>query len=542
MDARPTYLRTRLSLMFFLQFFIWGGWWVPAATYVSKQLGFTEDQFSWIMATIPLGAIVAPVLVGYVADRWFATQYVLAALHVIGGVCLLVAGSLGAFGWMFVILLINTLCFMPTLALCNSLAFRNLDDPNKFPRIAMFGTIGWIVAGLPSLIVWLAGAEVPWERLPYFFYMTGAVELILAGYCLSLPHTPPKPASESGGDVFGLAALKLLKQPAFLLFAVCVFLVSIPVNFYFTSFNVMLTEGERPAPTALMTLGQVTEAFVMFGMAAFIAAVGLKSILALGMLVWAFRFLLFASNALPLILLGIIVHGFGYVFVYVGSYIYVDKKAPRDLRASAQSLIAFLILGVGMLVGTKIAGWTLAEFPAAVSKMTAVKEGETEPTNKAPIPTWAELADKDKLGTNDQGQISREGIHAVGTEGLRIGEYTYSERELLAALLAADNLKELRTRGDFRSIMPPQDEITVTRADWIRAKLHHWTPYWLWPALAAAAIGIVYWFGSMATPEPPDEVAPAPPPEEKPKAEPPPVPPQAPPASESPGEAPPPSP
>jgi nucleoside transporter len=384
MDARPTYLRERLSLMMFLQFFIWGGWWVPVSTYAMEGLRFTPDDMTWIVSTIALGAMVSP-LFGLIADRFLPTQWVLGGLHVIGGLCLIIAGFQESFGWMFIVLLVNTICFMPTLALANSLSFRNLDDPNKFPRIAMFGTIGWIAAGLPSLFFWLAGAEVPWERKPYFFFLAGVVGLIQGAYCcLALPHTPPKRGGEGGTDVFGLGALKLLKERSFLIFAVCAFLVVIPINYYFAGCNPMLSQHEWPAPTTVMTLGQVTEVLVMFSMAGFIAALGLKNILALGMLVWALRYVLFATGTFPLVLLGVIIHGFGYVFVYVGSYIYVDKCAPRHLRASAQSLIAFLMLGVGMLVGTKAAGWTLAEFPAVVNSIEATKvtaEGSEQNTN-----------------------------------------------------------------------------------------------------------------------------------------------------------------
>ena len=304
----------------------------------------------------------------------------------------------------------------------------------------------------------------------------------------------------------------------------------------------MLVEHEWPAPTALMTLGQLTEVFVMFSMAGFIAALGLKNILALGMLVWTLRYLLFATGAFPLVLLALIIHGFGYCFVFVGSYIYVDKVAPRHLRASAQSLIAFLMLGVGMLLGTKISGVTLAQYRGAVNTIEATKQTDKGPEldKNAPIPSWSQLA---VLDANQDGQINRNEIADLGAAGLTVGPFTYSEKELGRVLLKADDLKEVRTRGDFRSAVA--NDIAVTRPDWIRAKTHRWGPYWLWPGLAAAAIGLIYWFATLGTPEPQEQPPQEPGPEGKPAAEPPvaappPVPPPPPPAAESPGEPPPP--
>jgi len=263
---------------------------------------------------------------------------------------------------------------------------------------------------------------------------------------------------------------------------------------------------------------------------------GLKNILALGMLVWALRYLLFATGAFPLVLLAIVIHGFGYCFVYVGSYIYVDKWAPRHLRASAQSLIAFLMLGVGMLLGTKAAGWTLEPYRGAVSRIEATEETAEGPelNKNAKIPPWSELA---RLDSNKDGEINRREIEAVGATGLAIGKLTYSEEELERVLQKADDLKEVRTRGDFRSAVAK--DIAVTRPDWIRAKTHHWGPYWLWPGLAAAAIGILYWFATLSAPEPQEAPEEAPPPGkpevEQPPAEPPPLAGTA----QGPGEAPP---
>ncbi|MGQ9576915.1 MAG: MFS transporter [Thermoguttaceae bacterium] len=538
MDARSMYLRTRLSLMMFLQFFIWGAWWVAVAGYANglPTIGGLPEGgtlVGLIVATIPLGAIISPLFVGYVADRLFATQHLLSALHAVGAVCLILAGFQTQFIWLFLFLILHTLCFMPALALCNSLAFRNIDDPNKFPRIAMFGTIGWIVAGL------IVGIFLG-ERNPYFFYLAGLVEILQAAYCVTLPHTPPKPRSEWTTDVFGFGALKLLKEPSFLVFVLGAFLIVIPTGFYFTGCNPMLVETERPGPTALMTLGQVTEVCVMFTMPAFIAALGLKTILALGMLTWAFRYLLLATGAFSLILLAILVHGFAYCFVFVGAYIFVDKRAPRDLRASAQSLIAFLMLGVGFLLGMVLAGDAMRYYRAEVSTVAATKETPEgkEDVAQAALPLWRHLAQVDE---NDDGRITLAEITKLGPEGLQIQvkkwfglkveKWTYSTQDLARVLQAADDLRPIRTRGDFRSAMAK--EIGVSRQDWLRAKSHRWGPYWLWPALAAAVIGILYWFASLGTPEPAEQPAGAPP-AEKPQAEPPPVPPQAPPPGESP--------
>jgi hypothetical protein len=241
------------------------------------------------------------------------------------------------------------------------------------------------------------------------------------------------------------------------------------------------------------------------------------------MLVWALRFALFATGAFPLVLLAIIIHGFGYVFVFVGSYIYVDKWAPRHLRASAQSLIAFLMLGVGMFLGNQAAGVTLGQYQGVVSKIEATKETDKgpEPVGKAPIPSWSDLA---ALDTNNDKRISLKEIEAVGTAGLTVGEkpkLVYSQKELARVLLAADDLKEVRTRGDFRSAVA--GDIAVTQPDWIRAKVHHWAPYWLWPGLAAAVIGVFYWIASAGSPEPQQEFSPEPGPTGKAESGPPPA-------------------
>lgn len=517
------YLRTRLSAMMFMQFFVWAAWWVAVATYGVKGLMFSGTQGAMLMGTTALGAIFAPLFVGPVADRLFPTQWVLCFLHVVGGLALVTAGFQSHFQWLYACLLVNTFSFMPTLALANSLTFRNIDNPDKFPRIMVFGTIGWICA---SLVV----GVVLGETNPWLFFVAGAMELVLAGYCFTLPHTPPKKGEAAKGDVFGFKALQLLKEPSFLLFVVCAFLIVIPASFYFAGCNLMLSEKDLPAPTALQAIAQVSEIFVMSTMPWFIATMGLRTVLVLGMAAWAVRSLLFATVSFPLIILGLLLHGFAYCFVFVGAYIYVDKKAPQDLKASAQSFISFLMLGVGMFFGALLSGATIDQYPPYVDGMPATIElGEgadlvKEPVQRVALPKWGEIVDR--LGMDSDDAIALGNVRARLKNGLRVEDKgyakkhvtIYSEADLEKVLMKIDDRKEVRTRGDFRSATDPQKVISVTRADWLAAQVHRWTPMWLWFALAAGAVCIFFAAGAMFTSD--DEIAAAPPAEPPPPAPP----------------------
>jgi len=375
-SSHPPLVRTRLSAMMFLEFFIWGGWGFALSGY-ADNLGFTGAEIGWLLAIPALGAMISPLFVGLIADRFFPAQRVLCVLHLLGGLCLLLAGLQREFPMMMLLMMLNGLFFMPSIALCNSVAFRHIPNPDRFPRIAVCGTIGWIIAVLSATA--LGGMTTS-----NFLYQSGVASVVLAFYCLTLPHTPPK-GREAGGDVFGLSALKLLKDRSFLIFITCVTLISIPAcGFYFTLASPMLQQRGYPAPLALTTLNQLpSEIIFMFTMPWFVAVLGLKRVLMIGMIAWAVRYLCFMSPAFPLALVGLLLHGFCYSFLYVGAYMYVDRRAPAELKASAQSLLSFLLLGVGWVLGAKGAGFMMDQFPPEIPTMPqstaiAVVEREAE--------------------------------------------------------------------------------------------------------------------------------------------------------------------
>ncbi len=358
MGSSQLLTRARLSAMMFLEFGLWAAWYVPVAGYMNSTLEFSGAQIGWVMACTAIAAMISPLLVGFVADRYFATERVLSVLHLIGGLCLLLASTQTMFLPLFSLLMVNALCFMPTLALVNAVAFRNLDDPDKFSWIAVWGTIGWIVA------VTLVGALLGGATQKNFFFLAGGGAIAMSLYSLSLPHTPPKGA-KAGGDVLGLSALKLLGRPSFLVFALCSFLISIPLSFYFVWMVPFLTETKAPGdPTTLTSISQYSEIAVMFLLPWFIPRIGLKKVLVIGMAAWAARYLLFSLSFFPLTVLGLLLHGFCYVFVFVAAFIYVEKAAPKELSASAQSFLAFLMWGVGMFIGSKLAGYVGDMYPA----------------------------------------------------------------------------------------------------------------------------------------------------------------------------------
>jgi len=364
-------VRLQLSMMMFLQFFVWGAWFVPLWRYLSK-LGFEGPQIGAAYSTTGWAAMISPFFVGMIADRFFPTEKILAVLHILGAVVLYWASTITEPVLFFWILLLYTACYMPTLALVNSISFDQMEDPSQqFPAIRVLGTIGWIVAGLVVGLMpaWVFNLEtIEDTNIPLKISMV--VSLILGIYCFTLPHTPPKSLGKkvTVSDVLGLKALGLMKNPAFLVFVISSFLICIPLSFYYQSANGFLGELGIKSPAAKMTLGQFSEIFFMLVMPFFFARLGVKNMLLVGMLFWVGRYLLFAfgnnQSLVFMLYLAILFHGICYDFFFVTGQIYVDSKAPLEIRANAQGFIAFVTLGVGMVVGNLINGLITGHYEA----------------------------------------------------------------------------------------------------------------------------------------------------------------------------------
>jgi nucleoside transporter len=354
-------VRVKLSILMFLQYFVWGAWSVTMGTWLGVSLRLSGEQIGLAAGTTALAAMVSPFFVGMVADRFVATEKMLFALHLVGGVLLVVASTQTTFLAFYGSLLLYALCYMPTLALSNSISFRQMDDPGReFPAVRVLGTIGWIVAGL---IVGTLGLEA--TAAPMRIAAAGSMALGL--FCLALPHTPPRPAGRvTARDVLGLDALMLLGQPSFAVFVIGSFLICVPLQFYYAFANPFLNELHVANAAGKMTLGQMSEIVFMLVMPVFFRRLGAKYMLIVGMAAWAARYVLFAyGDNGPLVWMlyvGIVLHGVCYDFFFVTGQIYVDRKAPADLRAAAQGLIAFVTLGAGMFIGSWLSGRIVDSF------------------------------------------------------------------------------------------------------------------------------------------------------------------------------------
>ena len=351
-------VRAKLSAMMFLQYFVWGAWYVTMGTWLGQTLHFSGEQIGLAFGTTALAAMISPFFVGMVADRLMATERILAALHIVGGVVLLFASTQTTFGRFYGVLLIYTLCYMPTLALSNSLSFRQMADPGReFPPIRVLGTIGWIVAGLAIGTLGLEATATPLR-------IAAAGSILLGLFCLMLPHTPPLEkvagARATWSDILGLDALKLLGERSFAVFVLGSFLICIPLQFYYAFANMFLNEIHVSNAAGKMTFGQMSELFFMLVMPWFFRRLGIKWMMLVGMAAWTARYVFFAygNNAelVGMLYAGILLHGICYDFFFVTGQIYVDTKAPGDLRAAAQGFIAFVTLGVGMFIGSWASG------------------------------------------------------------------------------------------------------------------------------------------------------------------------------------------
>lgn len=361
-----TWMSARLSAMMFLQFFIWGGWFVTLGTFLSSQLGASGSQIGMAFSTQSWGAIIAPFVIGLIADRFFNAERILAVLHLAGAVLLYRLYRAPDFAAFYPYVLAYMMIYMPTLALVNSVAFRQMRDPAlEFSRIRVWGTVGWIVAGvvISFVFAWDSKAVIASGGLRNTFLMAALASLALGVYSFTLPKTAPLKADTTRTGVkqiLGLDALGLLKDRSYLVFFIASILICIPLAFYYQNANPFLADIGMTNPTAKMAIGQVSEVLFMLLLPLFIHRFGIKTALLMGMLAWALRYVLFAygnnADLAFMLFTGIALHGICYDFFFVSGQIYTDAKTPERFRSSAQGLITLATYGVGMLIGFWVAG------------------------------------------------------------------------------------------------------------------------------------------------------------------------------------------
>jgi nucleoside transporter len=350
-----------LSIMMFLQYFIWGAWYVTMGTYMVTHLHSSGVQVGSAYGALAIATMISPFFVGMIADRFFAAQRIMGVLHLVGAILLFLATKIinnGAFYW---VILFYSLLYMPTIALSNSIAFFQMNDPGRqFPWIRVFGTLGWIVAGLI-----IGGLKI--EPTTYTFMIAAGVSVLLGLLSFALPNTPPKGnVATSASQALGAEAFVLFKSRPYLIFFIAAILVCIPLSFYYGWANPFLNELKVSNAAGKMTLGQFSEALFILAIPFLFNRIGVKNMLLMGMTAWLLRYVCFAygntDSNMWMLYAGIILHGICYDFFFVTGYMYTEKKAGEKIKSAAQGLFTFATYGLGMFIGTQISGRVVDHF------------------------------------------------------------------------------------------------------------------------------------------------------------------------------------
>lgn len=384
-----TQLKVKLSFFNFLQYFIWGSWYVSMGAYLANTLKFGGQEIGAAYGAFAIGSMISPFFVGLIADRYFPSEKMLAALALLGGIALCLLPRFDTFLPFYSTLILYCALYTPTLALGNSLALSHLDDPKTaFPRVKLWSAVGWIGGGVTLTL--LKG-----EQSPIQFYLAGGVSIALALFSLTLPHTPPQKTGKDVtiGELLGLDALSLLRKPSFAIFIFCMFLICIPLYFYFVMMGIYLTEIGWTSIAGKMSLAQVSDVVFMLLLPIMLKKLGYKNTIFLGILAWVARYFFLGGSVdsialqAPLIFGAILLHGICYDFLFIAGQLYVDDEANPRIRAACQGFIAFILWGVGAFVGTMLAGKVLAMYE------TTNAAGETvhDWANIWPVPAWLSL-------------------------------------------------------------------------------------------------------------------------------------------------------
>ncbi len=362
-----TQLKTKLSLFMFLQYFIWSSWYMTLGAYLGtlkfsgEQIGLAYGAFAW-------GAILSPFIVGLIADRFFASEKIIAALGIAGGLVMLFIPQLKTFGSFYPTLILYCTLYAPTLALGNSISMTHLADAKKdFPFVKIFSAVGWIAGGVVL-------SQLKGEQSSLQYYLAGGTSMVFGLFALSLPHTPPRKKGQNVplSEVLGLDALALLKKPTFAIFILCMFLICIPLYFYFVNLGTYLTQLKWVDWAQKMTLAQVSDIIFLVLLPLMLKKLGYKKTIFLGILAWAARYFLLSASAAStgtvLIFGAILLHGICYDFLFIAGQLYVDDEANERMRGAAQGLIAIILWGFGSLVGTYLAGYFMDQHKLAAPK------------------------------------------------------------------------------------------------------------------------------------------------------------------------------
>jgi nucleoside transporter len=351
----------KLSGMMLLEYFIWGAWYVTMGTYMTDFLHANGINIGAAYSALAIATMISPFFIGMVADRFFAAQRIMGLLHILGAILLYVATTVTNNTIFYWIILVYSLLYMPTIALSNSIAFNQMNDPGKqFPWIRVFGTIGWIIAGLMIGFLNI-------EKTPATFYMAAIASLTLGVISFILPNTPPKASvTTSASSAIGAEGFVLFKDKSYIIFFIAAILVCIPLSFYYGFANVFLNDIGMDNAAGKMILGQFSEAVFILAIPFLFNNIGVKRMLLLGMAAWILRYVCFAygdvnTNAWMLYA-GIILHGICYDFFFVTGYMYTEKKAGEKIKNAAQGLFTFATYGVGMFIGTWFSGFTAEHY------------------------------------------------------------------------------------------------------------------------------------------------------------------------------------